>query len=68
VLFNNVICPGILTTQGWFAQKYGYFEIRAKVPIGDRGVAGILAVGRMTAAGRPRSTSSKAAASGPAIS
>jgi len=26
--------PGILTTQGWFAQKYGYFEIRAKVPIG----------------------------------
>jgi len=25
---------GILTTQGWFAQKYGYFEIRAKVPIG----------------------------------
>ena len=34
VLFNNEYVSGILTTQGWFAQKYGYFEIRAKVPIG----------------------------------
>ena len=34
VLFNNEYVSGILTTQGWFAQKYGYFEIRAKLPIG----------------------------------
>jgi len=34
VLFNNDYVSGILTTQGWFAQKYGYFEIRAKVPVG----------------------------------
>jgi beta-glucanase (GH16 family) len=34
VLFNNEYISGILTTQGSFAQKYGYFEIRAKIPIG----------------------------------
>jgi beta-glucanase (GH16 family) len=34
VLFNNEYISGILTTQGRFAQKYGYFEIRAKVPVG----------------------------------
>ena len=34
VLFNNEYTSGILTTQGTFAQKYGYFEIRAKIPIG----------------------------------
>ncbi|HLZ06025.1 MAG TPA: glycoside hydrolase family 16 protein [Bradyrhizobium sp.] len=34
VLFNNAYISGILTTQGWFSQKYGYFEIRAKVPVG----------------------------------
>ena len=34
VLFNNEYVSGILTTQGRFAQKYGYFEIRAKVPVG----------------------------------
>jgi beta-glucanase (GH16 family) len=34
VLFNNEYISGILTTQGWFSQKYGYFEIRAKIPIG----------------------------------
>jgi beta-glucanase (GH16 family) len=34
VLFDNEYISGILTTQGSFAQKYGYFEIRAKVPIG----------------------------------
>jgi beta-glucanase (GH16 family) len=34
VLFNNEYTSGILTTQGWFSQKYGYFEIRAKIPIG----------------------------------
>ena len=35
VLFNNEYTSGILTTQGSFAQKYGYFEIRAKIPAGD---------------------------------
>jgi beta-glucanase (GH16 family) len=34
VLFNNEFTSGILTTQGWFSQKYGYFEIRSKIPIG----------------------------------
>ena len=34
VLFNNEYISGILTTQGSFAQKYGYFEIRAKIPVG----------------------------------
>jgi beta-glucanase (GH16 family) len=34
VLFNNEYTSGILTTQGWFSQKYGYFEIRAKIPTG----------------------------------
>jgi len=34
VLFDNEYTSGILTTQASFAQKYGYFEIRAKVPIG----------------------------------
>jgi beta-glucanase (GH16 family) len=33
-LFDNAYTSGILTTQGWFSQKYGYFEIRAKVPVG----------------------------------
>ena len=34
LLFNNEYISGILTTQSIFSQKYGYFEIRAKVPIG----------------------------------
>jgi len=34
VLFNNEYISGILTTQGSFAQKYGYFEIRSKIPVG----------------------------------
>jgi beta-glucanase (GH16 family) len=34
VLFDNEYVSGVLTSQGWFAQKYGYFEIRAKVPVG----------------------------------
>jgi beta-glucanase (GH16 family) len=34
VLFNNEYVSGILTTQGSFAQKYGYFEIRSKLPVG----------------------------------
>lgn len=34
VLFNNEYISGILTTQGSFSQKYGYFEIRAKIPVG----------------------------------
>jgi beta-glucanase (GH16 family) len=34
VLFNNEYVSGILTSQRAFAQKYGYFEIRAKVPVG----------------------------------
>jgi len=34
VLFNNEYVSGILTTQSSFSQKYGYFEIRAKLPLG----------------------------------
>ncbi|PSO19591.1 glycoside hydrolase family 16 protein [Bradyrhizobium sp. MOS003] len=34
LLFDNEYISGILTTQGRFAQKHGYFEIRAKVPVG----------------------------------
>jgi beta-glucanase (GH16 family) len=34
VLFNNEYVSGILTTQDSFSQKYGYFEIRSKIPIG----------------------------------
>jgi len=34
VLFNNEYVSGILTTQSKFSQKYGYFEIRSKIPIG----------------------------------
>jgi beta-glucanase (GH16 family) len=37
VLFDNEYISGILTTQGTFSQKYGYFEIRSKIPVG-RGV------------------------------
>ncbi len=34
VLFNNEYVSGILTTQSVFSQKYGYFEIRSKIPVG----------------------------------
>jgi hypothetical protein len=34
LLFNSEYISGILTTQKSFSQKYGYFEIRAKIPIG----------------------------------
>jgi beta-glucanase (GH16 family) len=34
VLFDNEYISGILTTQNSFAQKHGYFEIRARIPIG----------------------------------
>jgi beta-glucanase (GH16 family) len=34
VLFNNEYVSGILTTQSSFSQKYGYFEIRSKIPVG----------------------------------
>jgi Glycosyl hydrolases family 16 len=34
VLFNNDYVSGILTSQGSFSQKHGYFEIRAKIPVG----------------------------------
>ena len=34
VLFNNEYESGILTTQSSFSQKYGYFEIRSKIPVG----------------------------------
>jgi Glycosyl hydrolases family 16 len=34
VLFNNEYVSGILTTQSSFSQKYGYFEIRSKLPVG----------------------------------
>jgi beta-glucanase (GH16 family) len=34
VLFNNEYTSGILTTQSRFSQKYGYFEMRAKIPVG----------------------------------
>jgi beta-glucanase (GH16 family) len=33
-LFDNEYVSGILTTQDSFAQKYGYFEIRSKIPVG----------------------------------
>ncbi len=33
-LFNNEYISGILTTQGTFSQKYGYFELRSKIPVG----------------------------------
>jgi len=35
VLFNNEYTSGILTTQSRFSQKYGYFEIRSKIPVGS---------------------------------
>jgi beta-glucanase (GH16 family) len=34
VLFNNEYVSGILTTQSRFSQKHGYFEMRAKIPVG----------------------------------
>jgi hypothetical protein len=34
VLFNNEYVSGILTSQSRFSQKYGYFEIRSKIPVG----------------------------------
>jgi beta-glucanase (GH16 family) len=34
VLFNNEYVSGMLTTQRSFSQKYGYFEIRSKIPVG----------------------------------
>jgi beta-glucanase (GH16 family) len=34
VLFNNEYVSGVLTTQGSFSQKYGYFEIRSRIPVG----------------------------------
>jgi len=34
LLFNNEYISGILTTQGRFSQKYGYFELRGKIPVG----------------------------------
>jgi Glycosyl hydrolases family 16 len=34
VLFNSEYVSGILTTQSAFSQKYGYFEIRSKIPVG----------------------------------
>ena len=33
-LFGNQYVSGILTTQQSFSQKYGYFEIRSKIPLG----------------------------------
>jgi beta-glucanase (GH16 family) len=34
LLFENEYVSGILTTQASFSQKYGYFEIRSKIPVG----------------------------------
>jgi beta-glucanase (GH16 family) len=36
VLYNSEYVSGILTTQESFSQKYGYFEIRARIPLGIR--------------------------------
>jgi hypothetical protein len=33
-VFRNEYVSGVLTTQKSFFQKYGYFEIRAKIPLG----------------------------------
>jgi beta-glucanase (GH16 family) len=35
VLFDNEYVSGMLTTQSSFSQKYGYFEIRSKIPVGS---------------------------------
>lgn len=34
VLFDNEYISGVLTTASSFRQKYGYFEIRARIPFG----------------------------------
>jgi len=34
LLFDNEYVSGILTTQSSFSQKYGYFEMRSKIPVG----------------------------------
>jgi beta-glucanase (GH16 family) len=34
LLFNNEYVSGILATERSFSQKYGYFEIRSKIPLG----------------------------------
>jgi beta-glucanase (GH16 family) len=34
LLFNNEYVSGMLTTQSSFSQRYGYFEIRSKIPVG----------------------------------
>jgi beta-glucanase (GH16 family) len=34
LLFDNAYVSGMLTTQNSFSQKYGYFEIRSKIPVG----------------------------------
>ena len=68
VLFNNEYISGILTTPEPFSQKHGYFEIRSKIPVGDRRLAGVLAARRRRrlAAGNRRAW--KAAGRGPATS
>ena len=34
LLFDNPYVSGMLTSQNSFSQKYGYFEIRSKIPVG----------------------------------
>ena len=34
LLFDNPYVSGMLTSQKSFSQKYGYFEIRSKIPVG----------------------------------
>ena len=56
VLFNNEYISGILTTQGAFSQKYGYFEIRVRRYRSGPASGRRSGCSPMTAAGRPKST------------
>jgi len=52
---HNEYMSGILTTQSSFSQKYGYFEIRSKIPVGTSVWPAFWMLAD-TAAGLPKST------------